>query len=155
MLVLCVGCKQHVEEVSLQQWSELTIFSEHDIQITIDNDTDTSVVKVYHIGSFFAPLPKGSKIKVDTIKVFFTRNEKDSIFSLVNNLIIHPTKTKGFCTEYVGSLELVIDYGNQFKQMAKYSSVCNWNLLSDKTRQLHDILKSRIKGIYLGENDTP
>ncbi len=155
MLVLSMGCKQHIEEEASQSWSNLTIFSERDTRITMGNDADSSVVTVYHRGSFFAPLPKGEKMKVDTIKAFFTRAEKDTIFSLVHNLITHPAKTKGFCTEFVGSLELLIDYGNQFKQIAKYSSVCNWNSLSDKTMRLHDILRSKIKKIYLGENDTP
>jgi len=153
VLVLSSACKQPADLVSSQPWSELTIFSEHDTQIAIYNNTDTSVVKVYHNGSFFSPLPKGEKVKVDTIKVFFTKTEKDTIFSLVNDLILHPAQTKMFCTEYVGSLDLMVNYGNQFRQTAKYSSVCNWTTLSDKTRRLHDILRSRIKKIYLGEKD--
>jgi len=153
IFILTMGCKQQVKRVDAWSWSKLDIISEEDTQITINNDDDTSVIRVFHRGSFFSPLPKNKKIKVDTIKVFFTRAEKGTIFSLVNDLILYPASTSKFCTDYVGDLQLVIDYGNQFKQIGVYASVCNWNLLSDKTRRLHNILRRKIKKLYLGENE--
>jgi hypothetical protein len=152
-LLIGIGCKQAVNQIVANPWSVLRIISEEDTQITINNDDDTSMVNVYHRGSFFAPLPKGTKVKVDTFKVYFTKTEKDTIFSLVEDLILHPAKTNKFCTEYVGSLDLIIVYGEQFKQRGEYSSVCDWNILSDKTKRLHDILRRRIKSIYLGEGE--
>jgi|GEM_PF-2285608 len=150
-LLALIGCKQVVDKVSENPWSVLRIISEEDTQITINNDDDTSMVNVYHRGSFFAPLPKNKKIKIDTFKAYFTKAEKDTIFSLVKDLIQQPAKTSKFCTDYVGSLDLMIVYGEQFKQRGEYSSVCDWNVLSDKTKQLHDILRRRIKNVYLGE----
>ena len=154
LLTVNGGCIHHEhKDVELAAWSSLTIVSEEDTQITINNDGDTSMVNVYHRGSFFAPLPKNTKVKVNTFKVYFTKAEKDTLFSLVKDLIEHPAKTSNFCTEYVGSLGLMIVYGEQFKQRGEYSSVCDWTILSDKTKHLHDVLRRRIKSIYLGEGE--
>lgn len=153
IIVFNSGCVQSIEGTASGSWSSMMIVSESNTQINIYNDEDSSVVNVYHSGSFFAPLPKGEKVKIDTIKIFFTKAERDTIFSLVNDLIVHPAKPKEFCTEYIGGLGLTVNYGNQFKKAATYSSVCNWNTLSDKTKQLHDILRRRIKNIYLGERE--
>jgi hypothetical protein len=150
-LLVATACKQVVNQTAANPWSTLAILSEENTQIIINNNDDTSMVNVYHRGSFFAPLPKNAKVKVDTFKVYFTKAEKDTLFSLVKDLILHPAKTNKFCTEYIGSLNLVIVYGEQFKQRGEYSSVCDWNVLSDKTKQLHDILRRRIKNVYLGE----
>jgi len=149
-IFLSVACKQPVDK-STPAWDYLTIVSERSTKITIGNDRDSSIVKIYHNGSFFSPLPKGEKVKVDTVKVFFTKAEKDTVFSLVNDLIVHPVATKRSCTEFVGKLELSINYG-QFQQSGTYTSVCDWTQLSDKTQHLHMILKRKLKNIYLGEN---
>jgi hypothetical protein len=152
IFVSSIGCKQPDKKIDSNPWRKLILISEEDTRITINNDNDTSIINVFHSGSFFSPLPKNAKVKVDTLKAYFTMAEKDTLFSLAKDLIIHPAKTDKFCTEYVGSLKLVIDYGEQVQQVAVYSSVCNWNLLSDKTMKLHNMLKKRIKGVYLGEN---
>lgn len=86
------------------------------------------------------------------MKAYFTIAEKDTIFLLAKALILNPAKTPKKCTEFVGHLELDVDYG-QFRQYCEYTSVCNWNMLSDTTKHLHDILKRKIKNVYLGEND--
>jgi len=151
IMVTVLSCKPAVKRGSSTLWDRLLIISEHDVQIHISNDNGTSMVNVYHSGSFFQPLPKNAKVKIDTLKVFFTEAEKDTIFSLVQDLITNPARSKNFCTEFVGSLDLRVSYGKQFIQSAKYSSVCDWNTLSDKTKRLHDMLRSRIKNVYLGE----
>ncbi|MES2107131.1 MAG: hypothetical protein V4577_00190 [Bacteroidota bacterium] len=151
IMVTGLSCKPAVKRDVSGLWERLLIISEHDVQIHISNDNDTSVVNVYHSGSFFQPLPKNAKVKIDTLKVFFSKVEKDTIFSLVQDLITNPAHSKNFCTEFIGSLDLRVSYGEQFIQSAKYSSVCDWNTLSDKTKRLHDILRSRIKNVYLGE----
>jgi len=150
-LLVGIGCKQVVNQIPASPWSVLRIVSEEDTYITINNDDDTSMVNIYHRGSFFAPLPKNAKVKVDTFKVYFNKAEKDTLCSLVKELIQHPAKTNKFCTEYVGNLDLIIVYGEQFTQQGEYSSVCDWTILSDKTKHLHDLLRRRMKNIYLGE----
>src|SRR6185437_616879 len=134
VLMVNIGCKQKTHSLTPLAWSTITIVSEYSTVITINNENDTSMVDIAHTGSFFSPLPKNTKVKVDTIKAYFTVAEKDTLFSLVKQLITEPVNTNKFCTEYVGSLELIIDYGRQFKQIGMYSSVCNWNVLSDTTK---------------------
>jgi hypothetical protein len=150
LLFLSVGCKQQANQADTVPWNTLTIISEGSTEIIINNYDDTSMIKIYPIVTIFMPRPK-KKLKVDTVKAYFTLAEKDTLFKLAKDLIFNPVKTHGRCTEFIGHLELSINYG-QFRQYGEYSSVCNWNTLSDKTMKLHNMLKKRIKGIYLGEN---
>lgn len=155
-MLMTIGCQLHntYEDfpVSPGPWDSLTIRSEENTVISINNDDDTSTVKVYHAGTIFSPPPPG-KIKVDTLKVYFTKAEKDTLFSLSKTIISTPIdKRFSRCTDFVGDLEITINYG-PFKQTGEYTGVCNWNKLSEKTMQLHDILRRKIKHIYLGEGD--
>jgi hypothetical protein len=149
-ILLFLGCHR-AEKKDVADWQKLTLISERNTYIRIENGTDTSIVNVYHIGSFFNPLPKGAKVKVDTFKVYFTKDEKDTIFSLTRDLIVNPINAHHFCTEYVGSLQLYIYFNEQLEQRVFYSSVCDWTRLSDKTIRLHNILRNRIKNVFLGE----
>lgn len=152
-ILLGEGCKQRdLPQNPDRSWDKITITSEFDTDITIVDDDDSSTVNVYHNGTFWKPLPKNTKIKIDTLEVQFTRAEKDTIFSLAKDLIEHAAITNKFCTEYVGSLKLNIQYSPSFSKSCEYSSTCNWTTLSDKTKHLHDILRRRIKNIYLGEH---
>ena len=100
---------------------------------------------------FFSQSPKIKK-DIKTFNVYFTPAEKDSIYKLTRDLINHPANRKRKCTEYVGQLELYIDYG-QFTLSGNYTSVCDWTTLSIKTQQLYGLLKKRIKGVYLGHHE--
>jgi len=151
MIFAFLSCNKPEKKDTSVDWQKLVLISEHDTYVRIENNTDTSIVNVYHAGSFFNPLPKGAKVKVDTLKVYFTKTEKDTIFSLAKDLITNPVKARHFCTDFVGTLQLYIYYNEQFEQKANYSSVCDWTALSDKTVSLHNILRKRIKNIFLGE----
>ncbi|MDR3696506.1 hypothetical protein [Mucilaginibacter sp.] len=162
LLAINNGCIHHEhKDVELASWSTLTIESEESTEVNINNYDDTSTVIVYHVGSFFSPRPKKSqKIKIDTTKIYFTPAQKDTIFNLSKDIISNPIKLKGGCTEYVGDLKVVIDYGvfkerapGSLQQSIEYSGVCNWNTLSVNTIKLHGILKRKMKNIYLGEHD--
>ncbi|OIQ66917.1 hypothetical protein GALL_515110 [mine drainage metagenome] len=144
------------KDVELALWSTLTIESEESTEVRINNDDDTSTVVVYHVGSFFSPKPK--KIKIDSIKIYFTPAEKDTIANLSKELISKPVKLRGGCTDFVGDLKIAVYYGaykapGSVRQSIEYSGVCNWNTLSATTIQLHRILKRKMKKIYLGEHD--
>jgi hypothetical protein len=163
IFVINTGCNFHNEKnnPATPNWNTLTIESEERTVITINNDDDTSAVIVYHAGSFFSPLPKSSKIKIDTIKAYFSLAEKDTIFNIAKEIMSNPIKKAG-CTDYVGDLKIVIDYGGfsdglkmpgSFRQSIEYSGVCNWNKLSRETMQLHKILKRKMKKDYLGEHE--
>ena len=151
--VLSSSCHHELpKEDNMPAWQRIEIWSERDTKIALINNDDSTMVNIYHGGSFFAPLSKGAKVKIDTIKVLFTVAEKDSIYKTVKDLIGHPPTPKGRCTEFIGRLDLMIDY-DQYQQSVDYQSVCNWNKLSMQTIHLHDMLKKKLKNIYLGEND--
>jgi hypothetical protein len=146
-LLVGIGCKQVVKQTPINPWSRLTITSEDYQVITINNTEDTSIIKSYDGGGFFTGY---HKVKVDSLRQYFTMAEKDSLYQLSKDIISNPINPKRFCTDFVGDLKLVIDYGSfkspgSFRQSAEYSGVCNWDTLSDKTIQLHRILQRKIK----------
>lgn len=92
---------------------------------------------------FFSPLRKEARVKVDTSNVLFTKIERDSIYKLVKDLIDHPVQPTGFCTEYVGHLNLTIS-SHQIRRSCEYRSVCDWSKLSDTAALLNKILKRKV-----------
>jgi hypothetical protein len=140
--------KEDIKQISDDSWSTLTIVSEHRTVITFVNNNDTSIVKIHHIGSIFTPRPK--KIIIDTIKAYFTKAEKDTLFNLAKEIVSHPVVNTRHCTDFVGDLDIFINYGD-VRQQINYAGVCDWNTLSDRTMQLHNLLRKRIKNVFLGE----
>lgn len=111
---------------------------------------DSSSVRDSNTGSFLNPTKQTATKK---LRVFFTQAEKDTIFNLSRQIITAPVNNnRNYCTDFVGSLSIVIHYYS-FIQQGKYSGVCNWNKLSPQTIHLHQILRRKIKEVYLGERD--
>ena len=76
----------------------------------------------------------------------------------MQNIIANPPKPMHECTDFVGDLKLIIGYGRgnfrepgTYEQSVEYSGVCDWNALSFKTMQLHNILARKLKKVFLGE----
>ena len=111
---------------------------------------------MFIIGDHFLPRYLSmQKVKVDTFKAYFTKGRERHAFFFGGGLNLASGENKQvFVPNMWVAWRLVIVYGRQFQQRGEYSSVCNWNLLSDKTIHLHNILKRRIKNIYLGETDS-
>lgn len=69
---------------------------------------------------------------------------KDSLYTLVKDLITHPVYTEQFATCYVGSLNACIQYKNT-EICCNYSSVGEWNTISKSTEKIFKILSRKIK----------
>ena len=148
---LIFGC-HHEPATPSTPWTAITITSEEQTEIVLFPDNDTATVKIYDSGAFdFFAQPK--KHKVDTLKVIFNIDERRRIFNLARDIVSAPPVIIHHCTDYVGDLNINIYYGEECMQTIKFSGVCNWNVLSDKTMELHDILKSHMKNFFLGEGD--
>ena len=148
LLLMCAGClskKDRYVDLSIgnDTWSRLTIVSEHRRMIKIDNNNDTSIIETHHIGSIFTGRPK--VIKIDTSKVYFTKAEKDTLFNLSQQIVSYPVLNNRHCNDFVGDLDVIIRYYGDTMQQIDYSGVCDWSLLSDDTKQLHEILKRKMK----------
>jgi hypothetical protein len=149
VLLISLSCKQKTIDSNVNRdWTSLTIDEEdHRTVITINNQNDTSDVRLNDYGSIFT----GShKAKVDSLKTYFTHAEKDTIFNLLEDIISKPVSNHKACTDFVGDIELTIYYDgyNQpgsCKQSIAYSGVCNWDSVSVKTEQLSALLKRKIK----------
>ena len=146
-----VGCKTHSGSTMVNKidtsWTMLTIKSEDETVIAINNNSDTTMVKYYDNGGFFTT---HHKTKIDSLKTYFTKAEKDSVFYLADDIISNPVRHRVACTDFVGDLEVTIYYGRykdpgSYKKSIAYSGICNWESLSDKTKLLHKILQKRIK----------
>ena len=144
--IFLADCKSPVR-TSQSSWEKITIVSDEDEVITINNYDDTSTVKNYEAGSIFTGF---HKVKIDSLKTYFTMAEKDSIYHLAQSIISSGVDPKGSCTDFVGDLKLNIDYGTlgepwSRRQSIEYSGVCEWETLSLQTRQLQALLEKRIK----------
>ncbi|BAU53929.1 hypothetical protein [Mucilaginibacter gotjawali] len=143
------GCKQPVAPVDKNPWSVLTIRLENYEEITINNIDDTSKVKFYDKGTFLGGY---HKLRVDSVKSYFTMAEKDTLYQLVEEIIAKPINPKHRCTDFVGELSLVVDYGKflepgSYRQSAHYSGICNVDSLSDAASHLNKILERKIKKV--------
>lgn len=69
--------------------------------------------------------------------------EKDSISSWVQKLASYPVKPAKFCTDYVGYVKFVVRYSSQVEQSCKYTSVCEWDSLSNETIKLNKLIKKK------------
>lgn len=156
LLLTVIGCdfkrKYENKKESDDSWSTLIIVSEHRTVITIINGLDTSFVERQNIGSIFTPRPK--KVIRDTTKVIFTKAEQDSLFYMAKNIVLYPVLNTRHCTDYVGDLDIYINYGNDIRQGINYSGVCDWTTLSANTLKLHALLKKRMPKVYLGESSS-
>ncbi|MCR8556050.1 hypothetical protein KXD93_00265 [Mucilaginibacter sp. BJC16-A38] len=146
LFIVNSGCDSGRKQKS-RDWNSLTVISEDHTVITINNFDDTSLVKFYDNGGFFTGR---HKLKIDSSKAYFTMKEKDSLFNLASDIISNPVQPRASCTDFVGDLKLIIDYGKLpgiFRQSVEYSGVCNWDTLSLQTSHLHQILKRKIKAL--------
>jgi hypothetical protein len=149
LAILLFSCKTDSSKITERvNWERLTITAENRVKIIVKNYDDSSTVIVYHKGSIFRPV---KKVTIDTIKVWFTKSERDSLALLSQSLIAEPAKTTNFCTEFVGMLKLDIE-SNRTVRTVNYESVCDWTKLSKETTNLHAILKRKLKKVYLGDN---
>jgi hypothetical protein len=148
LLFIGLGCKQKVNKINVNpDWTSLTIDEEdHSTVITINKQGDTSDVKFNDYGSIFTGVHKA---KIDSLKTYFTKAEKDTIYSLVEDIIANPIRPKAACTDFVGDINLTIYFGNlgepgTYKQSIAYSGVCRWDTLSTQTKRLAALLKRKI-----------
>jgi hypothetical protein len=145
IITSCDYSNRQNNSLTAYTWNTLTIVSEKNEVITINNYNDTSTIKYYDKGSFFTGW---HKVKIDSMKTYFSMAEKDTLYKLAKDIIANPINKKRYpyCTEFVGNLKLVIDYNNgSFRQSGEYNNVCRWDTLSPKTVQLNKILQRRIK----------
>jgi len=145
-LMIFGSCKSPPKKLP-PSWSTITIVSDNYEVITINNYEDTSSVKSYDGGLIFTG---HHKVKVDSLRTYFTMTEKDSIYKLAEYLIANPANSKASCLDFKGDLKLDVDYGTfvepgSFRQSIEYSGICQWDTLSTETRQLKKILSRKIK----------
>ena len=78
-----------------------------------------------------------------TTEFKLSREERDSLYRYVNDLIRNPIKPTSFCTDYVGNVTFKIQIG-QIEISSSYSSICSFDKLGQKAMRISAILSRRI-----------
>jgi hypothetical protein len=150
LFLFSASCKQSKKPDNMPagtSWTRIVILSENRTEVTINNDDDSTKVKFYNYGTFFTGY---HKLKVDSTKIFFKSNEKDSLFRWAKTIASDAVESNRRCTDFVGELRIIIDYGSfgspgTFEQSIKYTGVCDWGALSPAAGKLHNFIGKRIK----------
>jgi hypothetical protein len=78
-----------------------------------------------------------------TTEFKLSREERDSLYLYVNDLIRNPIKLTSFCTDYVGNVTFKIQIGH-VEISSSYSSICSFDKLGQKAMRISAILSRRI-----------
>lgn len=70
------------------------------------------------------------------------RQDKDSLFKYVYDIVTNPVYTEQFATCYAGNISIGFSVNNT-ALMCKYNSVGNWTTISPSTKILYSLLKER------------
>ncbi len=145
--IIVAGCHQPGKKQLSTAWTRIVILSENRTEIAIQNGDDSTKVIAADDGSFLGGYHKP---EIDSLTTFFTAEEKDTLFSLTEEIIANHVAPKSGCSDFVGELNLTIYYGRprepgSYEQTIKYNGGCNWEKLSPETEKFYSILKRRIK----------
>ncbi|TWR27081.1 hypothetical protein FPZ42_08595 [Mucilaginibacter achroorhodeus] len=137
----------HNKSKNTEAWNNLTVVDNHNVVFNIYNDDDSTTV-MHRKGA--GPFSHSHKNFIDTIKIKFTPVERDSIYKLAKAIITNPQQRISGCTDYVGSIVLMIDYGaykspGSYRLTGEYSGVCKWDTLSIACATLNKLLYRHVK----------
>ena len=83
------------------------------------------------------------EVKVDESTIeYINRQDKDSLFKYVYDIVTNPVYTEQFATCYAGNISIGFSVNNT-ALMCKYNSVGNWTTISPSTKILYSLLKER------------
>lgn len=125
-------CSQESSKDSIQLWEQITI------------RLDGQIITIFRQNGY----PVYSRILVpnDTTEDFkLTKEQKDSIYTIVDDLIRNPVEPKHYIN--AGAADMVsfsVNY-KQFETTTDYKYLKSWRELSDKTEILYSILSRKIK----------
>jgi hypothetical protein len=143
----CNQSKITTHEIEIQEakWDKITIETDRQI-ISIYSDRDTIISSTWVYKDSFVTSTENWKTPInrEQRKVYLESINKDSIHSLVVDIITEPVFTDQSATCYAGNIRICVQLGNT-ELCCRYSSVGNWTTVSAKTRKLYDILKRKIE----------
>jgi hypothetical protein len=130
------------EVKDFQIWNTLEIQTSYQT-LTIFNSSDSADYQniTYDDGIYDIP-PRYNNKKIESRKIYFSKTEKDSLAKFIFRSVTAPKFTNAFATDYVGNVKLKFSKINM-SLVCEYQSVGHWNEVSDNTRKIYDIIKSK------------
>jgi hypothetical protein len=142
-----LGCKDRSEKIEKdfrpQIWRTI-FFDFGSNELTVYNDGDSLVLKswtykdsVTEKGKVWIPI--GFKTKKESVN----QMKKDSIYFWTTKINWPPVMPVKFCTDYVGSLKVKIQFGDRVFQTSEFYSICEWETMSTETGKLHRLFSEK------------
>lgn len=144
----CAGSsKEAREEVRSGIWRTI-FFDFGSEELTVYNDGDSLVLRSW---VYKDSLTETGKVrlpaKFTTKREPVEPTEEDSIYTWTTRLTYPPVMPTKFCTDYVGSLKVKIQFGERVFQTSEFYSICDWELLSPETQKLHALFKEKFPAL--------
>lgn len=143
LLVSCEKPKGKMEQKN-EYWNEIQLITRNQ-KIIIYNESDTASFEneIYKkvSGEYISARYKLEKI--DKINFSLNRNERDSLYKFVKAVITKPVFTDRASTDYAGYV-LIKLRDRHTTLMCEYKSVGEWSTVSEQTKNIYNLLKSKI-----------
>ena len=147
IFIILISCKKNElkENNEIYNWDYIIISnSSEEIKIYKEYDTASFSRPIYNLVEGNEFVGKYELIKTERKTLKFTQNEKGIIAHYVLNIINNPVEKSGFCTDYVGKLNVKIgNWTSSFS--ASYKSICKIDTISQTTFNLYELLNKKTK----------
>lgn len=148
MLNSCTKTKsitQKSNHIDFNYWSIVEISPENQ-KITIYYNIDTAEILTWVWKDTSINGNGNCRIKkLKTIEEFYiSQQDRDTVFEYTFQIIRDTTRPKNFCTEYCGHVNFNIQ-ARQVSLSSSYTSICYWNEINDKTKNIYSILSKKNK----------
>jgi hypothetical protein len=141
-----MSCKKDESIKQIKNSWDTIILENGNQEIIIYNETDTASFKKLH----FEKVPhkngivnyKLKSVEKNTFKL--NKKERDTIHKLVYEIITKPTFTDKAATCYAGNIQISLK-DRHTTLMCSYNSVGIWSDVSKNTKNLYNLLKTKIE----------
>ena len=135
---------RNVESENYRDYETLQIITRNQ-KITISKFSDSAEYENTKYDSKVNKNPQQYNVgKIEKRKIYFSEAEKDSLSKYIFQSITNPKFTDISATDYVGNVELNFEKHNM-KLINKYFSVGDWSEVSENTKKIYTLLKSKME----------
>ncbi len=143
----CNDSKKNSSKIDKQEpkWDKITLRSDFQ-SINIYSDRDSIISNTWELKDSLGE--PGEVWHIQTNKkqerIYLEPTSKDTIHSLVMDMITKPVFTNQSASCYVGNIRICVQSDNT-ELCCRYSSVGDWTTVSENTRKLYTILSSKTR----------
>lgn len=144
--LILVSCEKPKVKMELKNeyWDEIQLTTRNQ-KVIIYNESDTASFEkeIYKkvSGEYISAMYKLEKI--DKKNFSLNRNERDSLYKFVKEVITKPVFTDRASTDYAGYVLIKLRNRNT-TLICEYKSVGEWSSVSEQTKNIYNLLKPKI-----------